>query len=149
MYLSINEKPNMSQLYSFIFHYLEENKLKIFRWKLLHYIIPTKKLLMKWRIAINNQCNFCGQDEDYLHYFISCPYLKKIWVKIQQILKKSTIENLDNMKQPAAILVLQYWYTILVIPVFYQYLPVSAILVQILVNTSIPVSSRIFQYLQY
>jgi hypothetical protein len=29
------------------------------------------------------------------------------------------------------------------------YLPVSAILVQILVNTSIPVSSRIVQYLQY
>jgi hypothetical protein len=49
------------------------------------------------------------------------------------------------MKQPAAILVLQYWYTILVIPVFYQYLPVSpvsAILV-------LPVFSRIFQYLQY
>ena len=40
------------------------------------------------------------------------------------------------MKQPAAILVL---------PVFYQNLPVSAILV----NTSISVSSRIFQYLQY
>ena len=37
------------------------------------------------------------------------------------------------MKQPAEILVL---------PVFYQNLPVSAILVQILVNTSIPVSSR-------
>ena len=71
-YFSINEKPNMSQLYSFIFHYLEENKLKIFRWKLLQYIIPTKKLLMKWRIAINIQCNFCGQDKDYLHYFMSC-----------------------------------------------------------------------------
>jgi hypothetical protein len=50
---------------------------------------------------------------------------------------------------PAAIPVLQYWSTILVITVFYQYLPVSAILVQILVNTSIPVSSSIFQYLQY
>jgi hypothetical protein len=36
----LNEKPNRSQLYSFIFHYLEENKLKIFRWKLLQYIIP-------------------------------------------------------------------------------------------------------------
>ena len=35
---------------------------------------------------------------------------------------------MDNMKQPAAILVLQYWYTIMVIPVFYQYLPVSAML---------------------
>ena len=40
-------------------------------------------------------------------------------------------------------------YTILVLPVFYQNFPVSAILVQILVNTSIPVSSRISQYLQY
>ena len=28
MYLSIDEKPNMSQLYSFIFHYLEDKKLK-------------------------------------------------------------------------------------------------------------------------
>ena len=97
-YLSINEKPNMSKLYSFIFHYLEENKLKIFRWKLLQYIIPTKKLLMKWKIAINSQCNFCGQDEDYLHYFMSCPYLKEFWVKIQQILKKSNIENVVTLK---------------------------------------------------
>jgi hypothetical protein len=93
MYLSINEKPNVSQLYSFIFHYLEENKLKIFRWKSLQNIIPTKKLLMKWKLAINSQCNFCGQDEDYLHYFISCPYLKEFWVKIEQILKKCNIEN--------------------------------------------------------
>ena len=57
--------------------------------------------------------------------------------------------EMDNMKQPAAILVLPVLYTILVLPVFYQNLPVSAILLQILVNTSIPVSSRIFQYLQY
>jgi hypothetical protein len=98
MYLSINEKPNMSQLYSFIFHYLEESKLKIFRWKLLQYIIPTKKLFIKWRIAINSQCNFCGQDEDYLHYFVSCPYLKEFWVEIQQILKKSNIENSVTLK---------------------------------------------------
>ena len=82
--------------------------------------------------------------------FRVCPPL----VKCQNIMFSGFIDTLmygfsDNMKQPAAILVLQYWYTILVIPVFYQYLPVSVILVQILVNTSIPVSSRIFQYLQY
>jgi hypothetical protein len=88
----------MSQLCSFIFHYLEENKLKIFRWKLLQYIIPTKKLLMKWRIAINSQCNFCGQDEDYLHYFMSCPYLKELWVEIQQILKKSNKKIFVTLK---------------------------------------------------
>jgi hypothetical protein len=33
MYLTRNEKPNVSKFYSFIFHYLEENKLNIFRWK--------------------------------------------------------------------------------------------------------------------
>ena len=66
----------------------------------------------------------------------------KLVTKYQISAINSCREKWDNMKQPAAILVLQYWYTILVIPV-------SAILVQILVNTSIPVSSRIFQYLQY
>ena len=53
---------------------------------------------MKWRIANNSQCNFCGQGEDYLHYFISCPYLKVFRVKIQQILKKSNIENFVILK---------------------------------------------------
>jgi hypothetical protein len=60
------------------------------------------------------------------------------------------------MKQPAAILVLQYWYTILVIPVFYQYLPVSDTgITSIFQNLPVsailvlPVFSRIFQYLQY
>jgi hypothetical protein len=52
-----------------------------------------KELLMKWRIANNSQCNFCGQDEDYLHYFIYCPYLKEFWVKIQQILKHIAFGN--------------------------------------------------------
>jgi hypothetical protein len=39
--LDIKEKPFMKPLYKFIFSYLEENKLKIFRWKLIQYIIPT------------------------------------------------------------------------------------------------------------
>ena len=40
---------------------------------------------MKWRVAYyNSQCNVCGQDEDYLHYSISCFYLKEFGVKIQK-----------------------------------------------------------------
>ena len=34
-------KTFMKPLYKLIFSYLEENKLKIFRWKLIQYIIPT------------------------------------------------------------------------------------------------------------
>jgi hypothetical protein len=47
-----------------------------------------------------------------------------VWLQNYQ-----TEEETDNMKQPAAILVLPVLYTILVIPVSYQNLPVSAILV--------------------
>ena len=30
--------------------------------------------------------------------YITCPYLKEFWVKIQQILKKSNIENFVTLK---------------------------------------------------
>jgi hypothetical protein len=77
--------------------------------------------------------------------------VSKLWKHIQRYMSEQYKEEEKThiMKQPAAILVLPVLYTILVLPVFYHNLPVSAILVQILVNTSIPVSSRMFQYLQY
>ena len=50
--LNIQEKPFMKPLYKFIFSYLEENKLKIFRWKLIQYIIPTTFVEMKKTIFI-------------------------------------------------------------------------------------------------
>jgi hypothetical protein len=53
---------------------------------------------MKWRIANNIQCKFCGQEEDYLHYFILSPYLKEFWVKIKNILKKANIETFVTLK---------------------------------------------------
>ena len=73
-------------------------------------------------------------------------------------------QQMDNMKQPAAILVLQYWYTILVIPVsssicntgitsifqylqywYYQYFPESSGVY----NTHILAMTSIFQYCRY
>ena len=70
-YLVLSEIPNTSSLYLFIFKFLEENKLQMFRWKLFHFIIPNKVLLSKWKIVGNSLCNFCKLDEDYSHYFIT------------------------------------------------------------------------------
>ena len=54
---------------------------------------------MKWRIANNNQCNVCDQDEDYLHYFISNPYLKEFgWIFTTNFEKKINIENVVTVK---------------------------------------------------
>ena len=36
------ELPKCETVCYFIFNYLRENKLKVFRWKLSHFIIPTK-----------------------------------------------------------------------------------------------------------
>lgn len=41
--LQMQEAPNMNALYNFIFTYLTENKFKKYRWKILLFIVPTKK----------------------------------------------------------------------------------------------------------
>ena len=41
----------------FTFHHLKENKLKIFRWKLLHFILPCKQLLYQWKIGHTPLCD--------------------------------------------------------------------------------------------
>ena len=43
-------------------------KLKIFRWKLLQFIIPTKSHLFKWKISADSLCNVCKVEEDYDHF---------------------------------------------------------------------------------
>ena len=45
------EKIALNKTLTFIFHGLEENKYKIFRWKLLNKILPTKLYLYKWKIT--------------------------------------------------------------------------------------------------
>jgi hypothetical protein len=70
-----------------------ENKLKIFKWKLLQFIIPTKSHLFKWKISTDSLCNVCKVEEDYDHFFMSCKYLDIFWNKINEMLKKVQFEN--------------------------------------------------------
>ena len=38
----------LTQTLFFTFNYLELNKLKIFKWKFIHFILPCKELLKQW-----------------------------------------------------------------------------------------------------
>ena len=58
-YLEIQDFQNKTDLYEFIFKKILENKLKIFRWKLLQFIIPNKSHLLKWKISTDSLCNVC------------------------------------------------------------------------------------------
>ena len=59
-YLVLSDKPNTSSLYFFIFKFLDENKLKMFRWKLfillyqIKFYFPNGKLLgIVYAISVN------------------------------------------------------------------------------------------------
>lgn len=97
--LQINENLSINQLYVFMFHYLEENKLKIYRWKLLQFILPTKQLLFKWKQTNDNLCNVCNEEEDYNHFFISCRFLEKFWKSIHELMIKSNLNFRVSLKQ--------------------------------------------------
>ena len=71
----------------FTFTFLKINKLKTFKWKLLHFILPCKEMLHRWKISDSNLCSFCQAKEDYKHFFISCSYNKTYWMKINKLLK--------------------------------------------------------------
>ena len=82
-------KLMIKQMLIFSFRHLDDNKLKMFRWKILHYILPNKKLLFQWKIANTPFCNFCKTDEEsYLHFFVECRYLAPFWSKIKNLFSK-------------------------------------------------------------
>ena len=57
-----------------------------------------KKILSQWQIMNNNRCNFCGNEEDYLHYFITCSFLKTFWEKIYNLFKSNNLEFALKLK---------------------------------------------------
>ena len=75
----------------FTFHHLKENKLNIFRWKLLHFILPFKQLLYQWKIESTPLCDTCHIVDDYEHYFITCKSLDTFWNDVKIIIEKLRI----------------------------------------------------------
>lgn len=77
----------------FTFLFFKHNKLKVFRWKLLHHILPNRKLLFTWKLASNENCLHCQIPEDYEHFFINCKYLDDFWKKIQLLFSKLKLDT--------------------------------------------------------
>ena len=75
----------ITQTLFFTFNYLELNKLKIFKWKLIHFILPCKELLKQWRIVNNSDCLVCKEKENYKHLYLDCKYSKKYWQEVKKM----------------------------------------------------------------
>ena len=86
--INIEFYSDIEKMLEFVFCKLKDNKFKMYKWKLLHNILPCKTLLFKWHIATDNKCNFCNVIEDYQHLFFDCQRLTTFWAKVIDILHK-------------------------------------------------------------
>lgn len=77
----------------FVHHFLKDNKYKVFRWKLLHFTLPCKVLLKKWKICDISNCHYCNTTEDYDHMFLKSHFLDNFWSKVKKLLEKLNINN--------------------------------------------------------
>lgn len=82
---NILDSNTISNMFSFIFS-MEDNKYKIFKWKLYNKILPNNELLHRWKIEKNNLCKVCNSIENYEHYFIKCKYFDILWNKVTECL---------------------------------------------------------------
>ena len=58
-------RRSLTQTLFFTFNYLELNRLKIFKWKLIHFILPCK--------------------ENYKYFYFDCKYNKKYWQEVKKM----------------------------------------------------------------
>jgi hypothetical protein len=84
LYCRMHTLTCITQTLFFTFNYLELNKLKIFKWKLIHFILPCKELLKQWRIVNNSDCLVCKEKENYKHLYLDCKYNKKYWQEVKK-----------------------------------------------------------------
>jgi hypothetical protein len=64
-------------------------KLAEFNYKILHLILPSGKLLKRWKLSDTDLCLVCHVIDDYEHMFMSCIRVKNMWQKISYIFKYS------------------------------------------------------------
>lgn len=62
-------------------------KLAEFNYKILHLILPSGKLLKRWKLSDTDLCLVCHVIDDYEHMFMSCIRVKNMWQKISYIFK--------------------------------------------------------------
>lgn len=46
-----------------------------------------KDLTPKMEMSTDNKCNVWNVDEDFMHYFLLCDYLKHFWEKVDELLR--------------------------------------------------------------
>ena len=85
----------------FVFNQIEDNRIKMFKWKLLQRILTNNHILYKWKIKDTPLCCICREEENYEHFFTKCRYIQQFLNQINECFRALgyhknmiTLENL-------------------------------------------------------
>ena len=74
-----DEHSEWEKKFSSIYHATRDNKLRQFAFKFLHRILVTKKELFKFRLADDETCFFCSNQDSIEHTFLECFVTKSFY----------------------------------------------------------------------
>ena len=61
-----------------------EVKLRQLQWKILHRIYPTNTLLFKMKIKDKEECDFCNEKDDLIHFLLAVQSRKRFGVRLKR-----------------------------------------------------------------
>lgn len=69
-------------------------KLRDFQFRLLHCCIFLNDILFRWGKVDSANCSFCNLCiENYVHFFVTCKYVRAVWQIVQEYLKNNDNTN--------------------------------------------------------
>ena len=68
-----------TRIFKMSFNVTRETKLQSFQYKLLNRIIPCNKWLHDVKIKTSNQCSYCDEVDDLVHFFVHCDKINYFW----------------------------------------------------------------------
>ena len=89
----VNFTVNWDSVYYIINSIIPDNRIKQFRFKLIHKILPTNENLFTWKILDSPRCMHCNGNDTLEHFFITCPYLKSFWTTLSLAFRQIGIHN--------------------------------------------------------
>ena len=90
--LNNNENIEWGKIYSNIFQSTIDTTLRSFQYKFLMRIIPTNKLLYKYKYVQSSLCSLCNSSIESLeHLFWECCKVQPLWKKLNSFIKSKSI----------------------------------------------------------
>ena len=73
----------------------KEVKLIDLQWRILHNIFTTGVLRYKMKKRHDDKCEFCGEVDTLIHFFVSCKLAKIVWEEAAKLISVIIGKNIS------------------------------------------------------